>query len=73
MIKYDISMGDKALNTIARHQRDAIYKPRLKGMHCRQHTENTIIRFYPYGSTVNGQIHACCAEFEGRIREKLKS
>lgn len=71
MIKYEIKLGAKYLNSEARGKRDEILKPQLRGMHCRKCTHDTIIEFVEIDQIVSWHIHACCYEFEKRIKDKL--
>ncbi|AZJ35106.1 hypothetical protein [Tenacibaculum singaporense] len=72
MIKYEIKTGSSFLNKKAREQRDGIYKPTLKGMHCRKCSSDTIIEFVESGGNyVKAKINPCCSGFDTRIREKL--
>jgi len=69
MIKYKIQLGDKVINEEARADRDRL-KADLKGMHCRKCGIDTVIE-YEIGNHgfFNYNIHACCPEFELRIRK----
>ncbi len=72
MIKYEIKTGCKFLNQKARQQRDVVFKPQLKGMHCRKCKVDTVICFIEDDlSHVQPIIKSCCPEFEKRIKEKL--
>lgn len=73
MIRYKTHLGFKHLNARVRETRDYVYKPALKGMHCRKCSTDTEIKFVPdsYGAFFT-EIDACCQDFNNRIKDKLE-
>ncbi len=71
-IKYDTVTGASDTNRKAQDQRKTVYEPKLKGMRCAKCNQDTVIRFVHTGSGyVNGEIEACCEEFEKKINDKI--